>query len=134
MNFVSKKPQKGDQIKVNRGIYDHHGIYIGCDKVIQFGSLSKELDPSKAMVIETTLEEFLKGGELMVADYTPEELRKRRTPDEIVAYAKAHLGDVGYDLVSNNCEHFSNECAFGEHKSFQVDNVLSMFKKIFGGN
>ncbi len=134
MNFVSKMPQKGDQIKVNRGLYDHHGIYIGDDKVIQFGSLSKELDPSKAMVIETSLEDFLKGGELLVAEYSEEENKKRRTPDEIVSYAKAHLGDSGYDLVNNNCEHFSNECAFGEHKSFQVDNVLSMFKKLFGGN
>ncbi len=134
MNFVSKEPVKGDQIKVNRGLYDHHGIYIGNNKVIQFGSLSKELDPSKASVIETSLEDFLKGGELLVAEYSADELKKRRTPDEIVSYAKAHLGDAGYDLVSNNCEHFSNECAFGEHKSFQVDNVLSIFNKIFGGN
>lgn len=134
MEFVSKKPSLGDQIKVNRGIYDHHGIYIGDDKVIQFGSTTGELDPSKAMVIETSLDDFLKGGELLVATYTEEELKKRRNPNEIVEYAKAHLGDKGYDLVNNNCEHFSNECAFGEHKSFQVDNVLGLFAKLFGGN
>lgn len=134
MEFVSKKPSLGDQIKVNRGIYDHHGIYIGDDKVIQFGSTTGELDPSKAMVIETSLDDFLKGGELLVATYTEEELKKRRNPNEIVEYAKAHLGDKGYDLINNNCEHFSNECAFGEHKSFQVDNVLGLFAKLFGGN
>ena len=134
MEFVSKKPSLGDQIKVNRGIYDHHGIYIGDDKVIQFGSTTSELDPSKAMVIETSLDDFLKGGELLVATYTEEELKKRRNPNEIVEYAKAHLGDKGYDLINNNCEHFSNECAFGEHKSFQVDNVLGLFAKLFGGN
>jgi len=133
MKFVSKKPSLGDQLKVNRGIYDHHGIYVGDDKVIQFGSTTGELDPEKAMVIETSLADFLKGGELLVAEYTEEELKKRRSPEEIVKYARGRLGDKGYNVVSNNCEHFSNECAFGEHKSFQVDNVMSLLFNLFGG-
>jgi hypothetical protein len=133
MKFVSKKPSLGDQIKVNRGIYDHHGIYIGNDRVIQFGSTTGELDPAKAMVIETSLDDFLKGGELLVCEYTEDELKKRRSPKEIVEYAKAHLGDKGYDIVNNNCEHFSNECAFGEHKSFQVESVMGLLFNLFGG-
>ncbi|MCR5706375.1 MAG: lecithin retinol acyltransferase family protein [Acholeplasmatales bacterium] len=134
MRFVSKKPSLGDQLKVNRGFYDHHGIYVGDDKVIQFGSTTGELDPKKAMVIETSLDDFLKGGELLVAEYNEEDLKKKRSPEEIVKYAKAHLGDKGYDVMNNNCEHFSNECAFGEHKSFQVDNIMSLFHNLFGGN
>lgn len=134
MKFVSKKPSFGDQIKVNRGLYSHHGIYIGNDRVIQFGSTTGELDPEKAMVIETSLEDFLKGGELLVAEYTPEELKKKRSPEEIVKYAKAHLGEMGYDIINNNCEHFSNECAFGERKSMQVDNIMGLLSTLFGGS
>ena len=35
-----------------------------------------------------------------------------------------------YNLISNNCEHFANECVFGQAVSEQVEDV---FSKIFGG-
>ena len=41
-------------------------------------------------------------------------------------YALSRLGEGGYDLVSNNCEHFSNECVFGKKTSNQVKDVLSI--------
>ena len=37
----------------------------------------------------------------------------------------------GYNIVSNNCEHFSNRCAFGTSDSEQVKSVLNF---LFGGN
>ena len=37
-----------------------------------------------------------------------------------------------YDLISNNCEHFSNRCAFGTSNSDQVDNIMSFVKRLFG--
>ena len=46
---------------------------------------------------------------------------------------KKYLVDKGYDVVNNNCEHFSNECAFGEHKSFQVESVMGLLFNLFGG-
>ncbi len=134
MKFVfNKKPVLGDQIRVQRDLYAHHGIYIGNDRVIQFGSPTGELDPSKAMVIETSLLDFLKGGKLEVAEYSSKDLANKRKPEEVVEYAKAHLGDMGYDLINNNCEHFSNECAFGLHKSSQVEEALFLFDALFGG-
>ena len=42
-----------------------------------------------------------------------------RAPDEIAAAALSAVGRGGYDYRTNNCEHFSNECAFGEHYSRQ---------------
>ena len=61
---------------------------------------------------------------------TEEEKRKRRSPEEIIACAQSHLGEGGYDLVSYNCEHFSNLCTFGSKESHQVKEVLAM---LFGG-
>ena len=80
----------------------------------------------------TTLDKFLAGGELEVRCYTDEELKKKRKPDEIIEYAKAHLGEKGYDIISNNCEHFSNRCAFGISESNQVEDVFKMLKGMFG--
>ncbi len=131
MEFVNKEPQKGDHIRVSRGIYYHHGIYIGDDRVIQFGSPTNELDPNTAEVLESSLSDFLKGGTLEVATYNDEELKKIRTADEIVAYAKSKLGTKGYNIISNNCEHFANECVFGEKKSEQVDNIMGIFASLF---
>lgn len=127
-----KKPVYGDQIRVNRGLYAHHGIYASDDCVIHFAAkdANNELDPSKAKIITTSLADFLKGGVCEVRCYTKEELAKKRSPQDIVNYAMSCLGRGGYNLVTNNCEHFSNECAFGEKISDQVSNIL----KLFGGN
>ena len=37
----------------------------------------------------------------------------------MAAAALSAVGRGGYDYRTNNCEHFSNECAFGEHYSRQ---------------
>ncbi len=130
--WVEKTPSYGDQIRVNRGFYSHHGIYASKDSVFHFAppGATETLDPSKARIIETSLEEFLKGGILQVRCYTEEELKRKRSPKEIVACAKSHLGEGNYDIVSNNCEHFSNLCAFGTKESNQVQAVFSF---LFGG-
>ena len=77
--WVIKEPNYGDQIKVNRGYYSHHGIYATKNSVYHFAPPGRtdRLDPCAARIIETTLEEFLKGGQLEVRVYTEEEKRKR---------------------------------------------------------
>ena len=125
------KPVYGSQIRVNRGLYYHHGIYESDDVVYQFASTNGELDPETAVVCTTTLQGFLKGGELETREYSEEEKKELRTPDEIIKYAKEHLGEKGYNIVSNNCEHFSNRCAFGVSKSNQVDDFMNMLRGLF---
>lgn len=127
-----KNPNCGDQIRVNRGLYYHHGIYASEERVYHFASLSDtETSAESARVICTTLKEFLKGGNVEVRSYTAEELARKRTAEDIIAYAEAHLGEGGYNLLSNNCEHFSNRCAFGVSDSRQVEEILSMFAGLF---
>ena len=79
-----------------------------------------------------SLSEFLKDGILEVRIFNSEELSKKRSPSDIVNYAfmqvDKRLGT--YNLISNNCEHFANECVFGQAVSEQVEDV---FSKIFGG-
>ena len=53
-----------------------------------------------------------------------------RTPQDVVNYAFSRVGEGGYNIISNNCEHFANDCLFGKKKSNQVDSILSF---VFGG-
>ena len=130
--WEKKKPCYGDQIRVNRGLYFHHGREVSDDEVIQYASpKGSEISAPNALIISTTLDEFLKGGEVEVRIYNDEEKTKVRSKDDIVKFAKSKLGTgLGeYDLINNNCEHFSNYCAFGEKFSNQVNDILSMFSR-----
>ncbi len=129
-----KKPMLGDQIRVNRGLYYHHGIYENDETIYQFASpQGSEISPETAIICTTTLDNFLKGGELEVREYSEEELNKKKSPEEIIEFAKSKLGTNlgGYNIISNNCEHFSNLCAFGKAKSNQVDDIMALFGGLF---
>ncbi|MBP5445170.1 MAG: lecithin retinol acyltransferase family protein [Acholeplasmatales bacterium] len=127
--WIKKKPNYGDQIRVNRGLYFHHGIYVSDDEVIQYASPSgSEISPATALIISTTLDYFLNGGVVEVREYNDEELKMVRSKEEIVKFARSMLGTgLGeYSIVNNNCEHFSNYCAFGKKESNQVEDFLKM--------
>lgn len=130
------KPKYGDQIRVNRGLYFHHGIYESDDRIYQFAAPEgSEINEQNAKIIATNLETFLKGGILEVRQYSADELQRKRSPEDIILYAKRRLGsnEGGYNLISNNCEHFSNRCAFGVNESDQVNNIAAALAALFGG-
>lgn len=131
--WVQKMPQKGDHIRVQRmnGLYAHHGIYVSDEEVIHFTGKDDDsiLDWSKPEVIQTDLAYFLKGGILEVKEYTDEEFADLYSPEQIVTYARACLGDKGYNLIFNNCEHFANVCTLGRFRSHQVEKVFTKRKE-----
>ncbi len=130
--WSNRKPVYSDQIRVNRGLYYHYGIYESDDVVYQFASpKGAEISSETATVNTTTLADFLKGGVLEVRDYTEEELQMKKSPNEIIEYAKDHLGEMGYDLINNNCEHFANRATFGKSESSQVNNIFSLLGGLF---
>mgnify|MGYP002520127047 CR=1 FL=1 len=90
------------------------------------------MNPDTARVLYTTLDEFLKDGILEVREYSIEETNKKREPKEVIDAAIKSIGEGGYNLISNNCEHFANRCVFGESKSEQVDAVKELFRRILG--
>lgn len=105
----------GAQLRVKRNLYYHHGIFVG-DGVIHFGEGDPKKDinsPEENEIKFTSLEEFLKGGVPEVRIYSRKEKKFLLSSDEIVARAKSRLGEKGYNLYTNNCQHFSNYCAFG---------------------
>ena len=132
--WVIKKPEYGDHIRVDRGIYRHHGIYAADDEVYAFQApLGVEVSSENAVVLVESLADFLKGGTLEVRLFSEEEKTRKRSPLEIVNHARSELGNKGYNLFSNNCEHFANRCVFGESHSSQVDQGKDLLNKLFGG-
>ena len=125
--WCEKIPEIGSHIRVNRGLYYHHGIYISDDEVIHFTGREDDniLDWSKPEVIKTDLEYFLKEGILEVKEYNYEELNDLYPVEHIIKYARACLGDKGYNLVFNYCEHFANVCTLGKFRSRQVEKVFN---------
>lgn len=127
-SWIQRKPKMGDHIRVQRigGLYAHHGVYVSDDEVIHFTGKEDDsiLDWSKPEVISSDLEYFLKGGVLEIKEYTDDEFQDLYAPEQIVTYARACLGDKGYHLAFNNCEHFANVCTLGRFRSNQVERVL----------
>ena len=105
--WTRRKPEMGDHIRVMRagGLYAHHGVYVSDDEVIHFTGTEDDsiLDWSKPEVIRSDLDYFLKGGTLEVKEYTADEFSDLYSPEQIVVYARACLGDKGYHLAFNNC-------------------------------
>jgi hypothetical protein len=125
--WIKKKPSKSNHIRVSRGLYCHHGIYISDEEVIHFTGNDGDsvLDWSKPEVITSDLNYFLKDGVLESKEYTAEELKDLYPTEHIVQYAKACLGDKGYNLIFNNCEHFANICTLGRFRSNQVSRLFN---------
>jgi hypothetical protein len=112
----------GDHIYVRRGglVYSHHGIFAGERSVIHFKGEDKEKrDP---FVVLSDIESFLNGGKLRRRIY------KERLPhSETLRMARELLSTKGYNLASNNCEHFATFCATGKGKSKQVRRTIASF-------
>lgn len=103
---------RGDHIVVNIdifGVTEHHGLYIGNGKVIH---LSRE----SGGVTRSSISYFGDRDKIRVKRQAP-------NPSEAISRAESYLGQVGYNLFSNNCEQFVNYCIKGKKRSNQVSNV-----------
>ena len=128
-----KDPYLGAHIRVQiQNIY-HHGIYIGNDEVIQFGLPIDMIRPKEEVrVLKSSIEEFLQGGFLEVRVYDRKERKLKNDDQKIIEIAKSKLGEDGYDIVHNNCEHFANFCVFNKKESQQVDSIREEIRKKLG--
>lgn len=127
------EPYPGSHIRVQVGKIYHHAIYIGDNMVIQFGMpFSYTSDPKSIKVIKSPIEDFLSNGFLEVRVYTKKEQHQKRSDDQIIKIATSRIGEGGYDLLYNNCEHFVNDCIFGKKISEQVELIHQDIRKKLG--
>jgi len=122
---------RGDHIYVHRlgGLYTHHGVDCGGDEVIHLTAAG----PGLPSVRSISRAEFAEGAHLNVRDYakffaaeSPGDRAIDVSPDAVVARARSRLGQIGFDLWLNNCEHFATWCRTGIASSTQIDALWRM--------
>jgi hypothetical protein len=103
---------KGDHIYIQHIGFTHHGIDCGDGSVIHYGKRGGE------KICRISKNDFASGNKIHVKEYG-----KCYSDDTVVRRAESRLGEKGYDLFSNNCEHFAYWCKTGKDKSEQVGQV-----------
>lgn len=132
MKWKMQEARPGDIVRValRGGIY-HFGIFVSEDEVIQFGLPPTPNRRSEDVeVLSSHVSDFLVGGFLEVGCPEGKEARRRKSPKETVAMARSRIGEKGYDILHNNCEHFANECFFGEKFSSMTDSIREKMRAI----
>ena len=152
-------PQNGDVLKVNRGLYSHYGVYAADSNHVIHYTGANGPDDFNGIVRETSLDEFLNGADRFTICRFPDkperydssydkkhiifsiwqEIKNFRlrdyhlySGDETVRRARSKLGEGGYNLAMNNCEHFAVWCKTGIKDSSQVNEVLDVITYLLG--
>lgn len=131
MKWVVSDCRPGDMIRIEVGSVYHYGIFCSEDEVIEFGeapegSLFRDFEALK--VISVDIDEFACGHMVEVAKLNFKEKLKRFSPKKTVEIARSKLGEGGYDLMRNNCEHFANYCVFGVKRCTQEEGARIRWK------
>lgn len=133
MEWMQKMPRPGDVIRTKVSFYYHYGIFASEDRVIQFGLPD---DPMRAAeqirVLTSNVQTFLQGGELEVGLPDRYEKKTMYPPRQILERAESRIGEGGYDILHNNCEHFVNECVFGQHHCGFLQEVREKLREKLG--
>lgn len=117
---------RGDQLYVWRqfanldGVYQHHGIDVGDNEVIHYRK------PSEVIEI-TSLQVFSRNNLVYVRSY-PDGFCF--IDDVVISRAYSRLGENGYNLMFNNCEHFATWCKTGVSESQQIKEFIPTIDKL----
>lgn len=107
----------GAHLSARRTGYLHHGVYVGSGEVIHLRR--PFLMQPGGRIEQTRFETFARGPFVCVE--TPTEVVYAGA--DVVLRARSRLGESGYSLLRNNCEHFSNWCVQGVARSRQVERL-----------
>jgi hypothetical protein len=125
------KPQKGDILCANRGLYLHYGIYAGNGSVIHYAAEKGDFG-SSISVQKTPLQRFRKKSPCYVCRWPEPRTGTCRvfSPEETLERALSRLGEASYNLFSNNCEHFVLWCKTGYGESEQAEKLRRVLAHI----
>lgn len=118
------EPQVGAHLVTPRFTYAHHGVYVGRGTVVHYAAFAKLW--RRGPVEEISLTRFADGHPVWVRPARPTGLPCA----EIVRRARSRLGEDRYRFFSNNCEHLSEWCVNGEHRSSQVERLLKPLRRV----
>ena len=117
-----QEPPPGSHLVTPRRGYLHHGIYVGDGKVVHYAGLACGLH--RGPVEEVPLDRFAHGRPVWVKSHAASNFECQ----DVIERARSRVGENCYQLLTNNCEHFCEWCLRGEHRSYQVDALLSRLR------
>ena len=125
MRWTPDECRPGDIVRVKLGAVYHYGVFVSEDEVIQFGEppVNALISGSDKKVLATDIETFSAGGIVERSELDRSEEKKRFPREKTVALARSRIGEGGYDIIHNNCEHFAYECLFGVGRSLQEEEL-----------
>ncbi|XP_060589670.1 phospholipase A and acyltransferase 3-like [Ruditapes philippinarum] len=134
---VLKSLKKGDLVEVKRSVlYSHWAVYAGEEMVIHLtgddnsGSSAFSTPGSVFTICGKTfdkarvkLEEFWEvvDGCKCVKNNSKDKKLSPHKAQEIVQKGLEMLGNIDYNVLWSNCEHFASFCRYGKYKSDQAD-------------
>ena len=133
MNWEKKPMTRGDIVRVQVGAIWHYGICVDADAIVQFGpnpSRWTETRDEEIVVCMSNVRDFCAGAAWEVGVPTAEEASCKRTVEEIVHAATERIGERGYNVIHNNCEHFAYECYLGKRRSEQEEQMRAKLRAL----
>lgn len=131
MKWEPKECRPGDMIRIRLGRIYHYGIFVTEDEVIQFGLPPTAENRGKEggeLVLATDIDTFACGKIVETAVLERAEEKRRIPRESTIRLARARIGEGGYNIIHNNCEHFANECIFGVSHCSQADEVRKRWR------
>ena len=125
-NEISLHP--GDEVRVDRGFYHHHGMFIGGGVVVQFGGQIK--DKPRASIRQAFVADFSKGAQVKVVEH---EQLDRAAAVRRAMWLLENPPPATYHLFGYNCEHVARWCATGKIESCQAKDAFTVNTFVGGG-
>jgi hypothetical protein len=119
---VNRQAVYGDIVGISGNFqgfkYEHYGIYIGDNKVIQYSSTDKTITNAEISIGD--MDTSFPTGKYFVLDFGN---NAKYSSDDTVKRAQSRLGEKNYNLLTNNCEHFAVWCKTNNAESYQIDSL-----------
>lgn len=131
--------KEGDIVKMHGlkfmdkyAIYHHHALFVDarkCKIIHKWGELDKFEILRSVMgeafenigVREDNLIEVAAFREVTVSNNYDDKYRDQIRPkDQIITDARKRLGETGYDIITDNCQHFCTDCRYGIPVAIEV--------------
>ncbi|XP_046544914.1 phospholipase A and acyltransferase 3-like [Haliotis rubra] len=136
--------EPGDLLEFERGVYSHWAVYIGNGDVVHLSGVDgaggsdlkhpctiSGVKSDKGIVCKEDLWKVA-GDSKAYKNNPKEEKLKSLEPSKIVERALSKVGEVGYNLLYENCEHFAMWCRYGIKKSYQAGLFAAVASVVVG--
>ena len=131
MKWWPNEPSYGDVVRVKLGSIYHYGIYLSDDKVVQFGLPPQSVKGEEDLkVLTSSVDDFCLNHIIEVLELDREERKKAYSKVDTATRALNRLGEDGYNIIHNNCEHFVYECLLGYKYSEQEEKLINTWKQM----